>query len=456
MNDLVLSIVGANSPPSVQSGGSSHQDAKKVSDGQSFQDELKSQETRITYQDRSSSKSTTTTDSNVYGLRNDASLIDVKTQSGQNGVENKADSSNSSSDPSSTQSKRAEDSTEETSDQDDTNGQNPDGSTDPQAQAVAAAAAAQAQTTDDTKITDQEAAQMLDAAMEAIGAVTDAGTAANPAADTAATLSETSDGSTGTIDGSSEIDPTVITSQNAMQVQPSVQAIGEDLVAVQGLNNAQTTVQTKQEAQKQQNIAASAAVNVNSTENSDTTPAKSGTTSQNSTITAAAGLFESSSSNQASDITSSTVNAEPARLAEARAQDIIAQVTRSMDAVVKSGQNFMKIQLYPENLGRIDLRLSSGTQGLVVTMIAESSSTGSMLESQLSNLRQSLSEAGIQLAHLGVGSGSANNQSGQQSGHWQNSSSVRRWNDFGSNDDPSDDLSVIRKSMSNSGVDYKV
>jgi flagellar hook-length control protein FliK len=451
MDDLIFSIVGANSPPSVQSSSNSYQDAKKTSDGQSFQEELNAQETRQTSQDRSNSKQTTTTDTNSYGIRDDSPVIDVKTRTDKNGVNQKADTSKSSSGTSSAQSKKTDDAADDDSDQDHSDDQNADDTTDPQAQAAAAAAAAQAQNTDEPKITDEDAAQMVDAAMEAISAVTGTGTA-----DTAAALSEITDSTATIADGAAQVDPTVIASQNAMQVQAAPLPADGDATAAQSNTDVQSAAQTKQEAQTQQNMAANAAVNVKTTENGETTSTKSGTTSQSSTITAAAGIFEGSSNTQTNNVTS-TVNVEPARLAEARAQDIIAQVTRSMDAVIKSGQSYMKIQLYPENLGRIDLRLTSSNQGLVVTMVAESSSTGSMLESQLSTLRQSLSDAGIQLAHLGVGGGGSNNQPGQQSGRWQNSSSsLRGWTEFGSNDDSSDDLQVNRKSLSNNGVDYKV
>ncbi len=110
------------------------------------------------------------------------------------------------------------------------------------------------------------------------------------------------------------------------------------------------------------------------------------------------------------------VNQELVRVAEARAHDMVAQVTRSMETMVKGGQNWVRLQLYPEDLGKVDLKLVSHPNGVNVTMIAEQPAAGKLLESQMNALRQTLTEAGIQVAHLDISFGNPQQSQGEA---WQ-------------------------------------
>lgn len=98
---------------------------------------------------------------------------------------------------------------------------------------------------------------------------------------------------------------------------------------------------------------------------------------------------------------------EPARLAEAHRPEIVQQVARELEVFGKSGQTSLRIQLYPEQLGRIDVRLISKAGGVQIVIHAENASTASLLERDVNFLRESLVQAGVNLSGLTVGQGQA-------------------------------------------------
>ncbi len=91
-------------------------------------------------------------------------------------------------------------------------------------------------------------------------------------------------------------------------------------------------------------------------------------------------------------------------------QEVIQQILKQIEPAVRAGKNVLHLQLQPESLGRIDLRIASSDQGVTVTFRASQASTQAMLENHASDLRQALSEAGIHLSQFGVG------QQGQSNG----------------------------------------
>jgi flagellar hook-length control protein FliK len=105
---------------------------------------------------------------------------------------------------------------------------------------------------------------------------------------------------------------------------------------------------------------------------------------------------------------------EPARLAEAHQTETIDQITRQIEAMVQKKRTTLHLQLYPENMGRVDLHLTSSSHGLNVTLTADQAGTSRMLESQVDQLRINLAQAGLQLGQVNVGQHSA-----QQQANWQ-------------------------------------
>jgi flagellar hook-length control protein FliK len=101
------------------------------------------------------------------------------------------------------------------------------------------------------------------------------------------------------------------------------------------------------------------------------------------------------------------------RPAHPHAVEVMQQVFRQLNGRLKSGPTSMRLQLTPEKLGTIEVEVVRGAQGVSVTFFAEQASTGKLLETQLSQLRQSLVDSGVQLSGLNIGQHS---QTGQEGG----------------------------------------
>ena len=101
---------------------------------------------------------------------------------------------------------------------------------------------------------------------------------------------------------------------------------------------------------------------------------------------------------------------EPARLAEAPKNEVVTQIGTQIDQMVKTNQSSLRLQLYPEELGHIDLKIVTTKSGIGVTMIADSASTQEILKSEMNSLKQNMQEAGIQLSNLHIGQGQNSNQ----------------------------------------------
>jgi flagellar hook-length control protein FliK len=114
----------------------------------------------------------------------------------------------------------------------------------------------------------------------------------------------------------------------------------------------------------------------------------------------------------------STAEVAPARdtsaTASARPLEMLQQVAKSVEASLQQGRNSLRLQLNPQDLGAIDIRLVSSGHKVSMTVIAEQASTGRLLETQFTQLRQTLAEAGVQLSQLNVGQQNQPGQFGQR------------------------------------------
>jgi flagellar hook-length control protein FliK len=151
----------------------------------------------------------------------------------------------------------------------------------------------------------------------------------------------------------------------------------------------------------------------------------------------------------------------PLRLENAPVQgralvDMVHQITHQMEVSIQQGRSSLRVQLHPQELGGIDIRFASSSQGVSVTVYAEQASTGRLLEMQLNQLRQSLSEAGVNLAQLNIHHEGPSHQ--PQSGF--NGHSPRGRSYTGGNVEPGGNGFVegvgLWQNLSLSGVDYRV
>jgi flagellar hook-length control protein FliK len=83
----------------------------------------------------------------------------------------------------------------------------------------------------------------------------------------------------------------------------------------------------------------------------------------------------------------------------------------------------MRIKLYPQELGAIEISLVNKHNGVDVVLVAEQASTQRLLESQSEQLRQALSNSGVQLADLQI---SQEGFKDQQAGFFEQKNN-RKW-----------------------------
>ncbi len=149
----------------------------------------------------------------------------------------------------------------------------------------------------------------------------------------------------------------------------------------------------------------------------------------------------------------SVITNEPARLAEALPRQTLTQISDQIEWMAQQGRNTLRLQLTPENLGKIDIRLVHNSQGVGVTVWTEQAETGRLLETQLNQLRDTLQNAGIQLSHLNVGQQNQGNRNG-----WlmENRGRSMTRNGISRLDEEPEEITQPVNVRKESGVDYRV
>lgn len=144
---------------------------------------------------------------------------------------------------------------------------------------------------------------------------------------------------------------------------------------------------------------------------------------------------------------------EPARLAEAPKNEVITQVTDHLDQMVKTNRSSLRLQLYPEELGHIDLKIVASKNGIGVTMVADKASTQEFLRSEMNALKQNIEQAGIQLNNLNINQGNSFNKQ-----HIFDDRQNRNPNVYGTVHVDGVDSSIEKpqKQLNKSAVDYRI
>jgi len=96
---------------------------------------------------------------------------------------------------------------------------------------------------------------------------------------------------------------------------------------------------------------------------------------------------------------------ELARSAEAPLTNglpLVNQIQQGLETLAKAGQTSVRLQLYPESLGRVDMHLTSGADGVRVSLTANLAATGSLLERHADELRRALTDSGLTVAGLSI------------------------------------------------------
>jgi len=120
---------------------------------------------------------------------------------------------------------------------------------------------------------------------------------------------------------------------------------------------------------------------------------------------------------------------------------LLNQLADRLKTAVEAGKDVVKIQLQPENMGKVDVRIVRGSDGVQFYFTADTPTTTRALQSSLNQLHQSLVDAGVKVGNMSV---AYQGQPGQQNNQGQS----QRKNGFlfGGTDDS--DLAVDYSSSS--------
>ena len=104
------------------------------------------------------------------------------------------------------------------------------------------------------------------------------------------------------------------------------------------------------------------------------------------------------------DVQKNVVVDAPEKLSVTRVKEyeVIQQVTNQLKPRIKIGETSMRLTLKPDELGSIEVEMVSTAQGVSVSFVTEQASTGQLLEAQVSQLKQSLKDAGVQLSNVNI------------------------------------------------------
>lgn len=110
--------------------------------------------------------------------------------------------------------------------------------------------------------------------------------------------------------------------------------------------------------------------------------------------------------------------------APVKKEAIFSQIVEKAKIMVNNGNSEMELQLKPDTLGKIQLRISIENQLVSAKFIAESEQVKALIESNFADLKQTLNQQGVQVDQLQVSVGQQGTQGQNPSnnpfqGHWQ-------------------------------------
>jgi flagellar hook-length control protein FliK len=120
-------------------------------------------------------------------------------------------------------------------------------------------------------------------------------------------------------------------------------------------------------------------------------------------------------SNRATNTVYGLASVRNDNLVQQKALPLIQKISTEVVELAREQGQSMRIQIHPENLGKIDLRLISNSDGMKVVMTAEVPATAKLLETHLDQLQKQLSNAGLSISGMSVNSQGAQGQFANQS-----------------------------------------
>jgi flagellar hook-length control protein FliK len=128
-----------------------------------------------------------------------------------------------------------------------------------------------------------------------------------------------------------------------------------------------------------------------------------------------AGQFSQLASQETSNGQRTPQTQSPSALSQGREvspSQVFRQIVQKAQIMVGSGLAEMKLELKPENLGKLHLKLEMQGGVLTAKFMAESQQVRELIESNLSQLRQSLADQGLSFGKIEVSVGSGGGEGG--------------------------------------------
>ena len=83
-------------------------------------------------------------------------------------------------------------------------------------------------------------------------------------------------------------------------------------------------------------------------------------------------------------------------------QEFIIELAGRIQAQIRGGREMIRIQLHPEDLGRLEIRAESGRNGIIARIAAETTDVKKLLENNLQSLQQTLEARGLKIDRLHI------------------------------------------------------
>jgi len=105
---------------------------------------------------------------------------------------------------------------------------------------------------------------------------------------------------------------------------------------------------------------------------------------------------------------------------------VVRQVAEGVKEMLTLGKASLNFQMHPENLGSVNVRIVNRSDGIQVYFSTDRANTSQLLESHLSELRDILTSAGVNIGGMSVGQQQQFNQ--QQAFSWLSQNGVMNFN----------------------------
>lgn len=149
-----------------------------------------------------------------------------------------------------------------------------------------------------------------------------------------------------------------------------------------------------------------------------------------------------------------TATAKTENLVDSKPLPMIQKISHEVVELARENGKSMKIQIQPENMGKIDLRLVSNADGMRIVMTTEVPATGKLLETHLDQLQRQLADAGVSISGMSVNSQNAQGQSANASPNRSNSGSGRSASPVLHQE--TEVVANVAPRVSASGLDYRI